>query len=173
MGAGSGGDLGTGQNDGGLTALSQGDIAAILDTLNTGEIMEAQTAQSRGLTVAAVNDFAMTMITAHGMAKTREDQLFVQLGITPTPNDVTAMLMMSSSHIIAVLNGLSGRALDEGYVDSQVAAHQDALDKIDYLLMPNATSSALQNELTTIRATVAMHLEMAQALQTQLVGLDP
>src|SRR4051812_16763979 len=51
--------------DGGFVRVSESDIAAILDTLNSGEVEQAQTAQTQGLVTSDAQDFAAMMVTMH------------------------------------------------------------------------------------------------------------
>jgi putative membrane protein len=161
-----------GGRDLGSARVSESDIAAILDAVNTGEVMQAQTAQSQGLTTTDAQQFAAMMISMHGAAKARQDTLFAQLQITPTPNERSQQLMADSAHVETLLTRLSGPPLDQGYIDSQVTGHQNVLDLLDLLLIPSASTAQLVTELTATRATVKMHLDLAKEIQRHLVGLD-
>jgi len=74
--------------------------------------------------------------------------------------------------VISVLSRLSGMALDQGYIDSQVAGHTKALDLLDGLLIPNAMHTQLVQDLHTTRSAVLTHLTRAREIQNHMVGLD-
>ena len=67
-----------------------------------------------------------------------------------------------------MLQQLSGAAIDRAYINRQVELHQYALDSVDRLLAQNAVSGEMRAMLTTQRAAIAMHLQMAQQLRGQL-----
>lgn len=161
-------DLGVPAFDQGFARATEPDIASILLTLNDGEIMVAQAVKAR-LTSAAAADFAQKMIDMHGAAKARQTALFQQLALTPNDNNrFTMKLMMETSQVIATAGHLAGAQLDRFYVDTQVDMHKEALDLIDFVLLPNAATAALVSEIMATRATVMMHLDAATALQAAL-----
>ena len=69
---------------------------------------------------------------------------------------------------LAALGGLSGAAFDRAYMDRQVAAHQNALAALDRLLAQNTLGGGMRALLTTLRAAVAAHLQMAQQIRAGL-----
>ncbi|HEX8832289.1 MAG TPA: DUF4142 domain-containing protein [Longimicrobium sp.] len=67
------------------------------------------------------------------------------------------------------LQALSGRPFDQAYIRGQVEMHQYALSSVDHILAQNAVSSEMRGMLTTMRAAIAMHLQMAQQMHSQLM----
>jgi putative membrane protein len=158
-------DLGVPAFDQGFARASEADIASILLTLNTGEVMVAQAALPKLATTAARN-FAQMMIDMHGAARTREVALFQQIGITPNDNNAfTIKLTAETNQAVTIIGRLSGGELDRFYIDTQVDMHKEALDLIDFVMLPNATTPALVTEIVTTRAAVVTHLNIASMLQ--------
>lgn len=62
------------------------------------------------------------------------------------------------------LGELTGEAYETAFLEAMVKGHTDALSMIDGR-MAAATGSPIEQHLTTTRATIAKHLEEAQALQ--------
>src|SRR4051812_35584652 len=156
--------------DQGFARASEADIASILLTLQSGEIMVAQAAQPNLITSGA-RDFAQMMIDMHGAAKTRETALFAQLSITPNDDNMfTIKLVAETTRIIGVIGHLGGAELDRFYIDSQVDMHKGALDLVDFVLLPNASTPALIAEIMTTRTAVVTHLDAAKALQGSLAA---
>jgi predicted outer membrane protein len=69
---------------------------------------------------------------------------------------------------LQALQQLNGAAFDRMYITRQVEMHQYALTNIDRMLAQNTLSPDVRAIMTTQRAAVAMHLQMAQQLRSQL-----
>ncbi|HEU4558107.1 MAG TPA: DUF4142 domain-containing protein [Longimicrobium sp.] len=68
---------------------------------------------------------------------------------------------------LQMLQQLNGAAFDRAYITRQAEMHQYTLENMDRLLA-QPISGDLRTLLTTQRAAVAMHLQMAQQLRGQL-----
>ncbi|MFL5541059.1 MAG: DUF4142 domain-containing protein [Longimicrobiaceae bacterium] len=66
------------------------------------------------------------------------------------------------------LQALNGAAFDRGYIDSQVAAHQYALQNMDRMIASGTLSAEMLATMQAMRAAVANHLQMAQQLRAAL-----
>jgi putative membrane protein len=142
--------------------LQDGEILFVADTLNVGEVDEAEAALPK-LTDSGIRDFAQEMIDEHGTARDQLQQLAQQQMMTMAPSAVATNLQSESRSIVSSLNAATPDAADKVYIGSQVKAHTEALTLIDQLLAA-ADSSALRTQLTTMRASVQEHLNRAQAL---------
>lgn len=162
-GAGTGGaGTGGGGTGGGGSALSDGQVASVARTANVGEVEQAETAQPK-LEDAEVAEYATMMITDHGAAATALDTLLAEQGIAPEPSDVEAALKADSDAIVAMLAAAEA-PVDPLYIDSHVTAHQQVLDLIENVLLPETEDEALAEFLQTMRDDVEMHLQEAEAL---------
>ena len=130
---------------------------------------EAQLAQSKS-TNADVLAFAMMMITDHGAAVTRLQQVLDAQNLITTDSQQRMTLSNMATATYNQLFGLAGSAFDTTYAMSQVTAHTMVLALFDSTLIPSATNAALKAELQTERTAVMMHLTMAQSLVSKLAG---
>jgi putative membrane protein len=173
-GAGGEGGLNVG-GEGGVGAeareLSDAEIFKVLDTLNAGEVAQANAALPK-LMVTGVAEFAQMMVTEHTQARADVQTLAETLGVTPTPNSVDAALKAHSDDVVATFLSSQAAALDSPYVMSQVAAHRDAL-KLIAQMQSTANATELKQLLATLRASVQTHYQLAVQLQAQLETPNP
>ena len=66
------------------------------------------------------------------------------------------------------LQHASGPAFDKAYVDHEVAYHQQVIDALDKVLIPNAKNAELKALLVKVRPAFVAHLEHAKMLQASL-----
>jgi len=165
-GGGSDRDGGT-QNDAGQVR-TDGQIASIVSTANTGEVAQAQVALSKAED-AQVRDYAQHMITEHTAAEQRLTQLLTAAGITPQPSQVSTSLKADSDRVVQQLTATAaGPNFDSVYIQSQIAVHQKVLDLVDDELIPSAQNSTLQDELQATSDAVSKHLEDAEDIADTL-----
>ena len=69
---------------------------------------------------------------------------------------------------IAKLKKLKGSAFDKAYVDHEVAYHEQVLDAIDKVLIPNAKNAELKGLIEKVRPAIETHLEHAKHIQASL-----
>jgi putative membrane protein len=152
-----------GQGDAGAVSnLDDGQILFALDTLNAGEVNEAQAAVPK-LTNADVRDFAQEMIDDHGAARERLSQLAQEQQIPPEQSELATGLQDESQSIVDRLLAAEATEIDTLYVQSQQDAHTEALALLAQLLMA-ADAEPLRAALTELRASVQEHLDRAQTL---------
>lgn len=173
-GAGGEGGLNIG-GEGGVGAeareLSDAEIFNVLDTLNAGEVAQANAALPK-LMVTGVAEFAQMMVTEHTQARTDVQMLAETLGVTPTPNSVAAALKAHSDDVVETFLSSQAAALDSPYIMSQVAGHRDAL-KLIAQMQSTADAAELKQLLATLRASVQTHYQLAVQLQVQLETPNP
>lgn len=66
------------------------------------------------------------------------------------------------------MQSLDGKAFDKAYVDREVAYHQQVIDALDTVLIPNAQNAELKALLTKVRPAFVEHLNHAKHLQASL-----
>ena len=153
----------TAQGDAGAVSnLHDGQILFVLDTLNAGEVNEAQAALPK-LTNADVQDFAQDMIEDHGSARERLSQLAQEQQMPPEASEIATGLQDESQSVVERLLAAEATEVDTVYVQSQQAAHTEALALLAQLLMA-ADAEPLRAQLTELRASVQEHLDRAQTL---------
>lgn len=143
--------------------LSDREIVAVAIAANDGEIQTSQTALVRA-TDAAVLDFAQQMITSH----TALNEQLQGLGISPSENALSRLLVQTAAQTTQTLNQLSGAAFDRAYMDSQIAMHQATLDLLEEDLIPQADNGPLRSVLREMEQEVADHLQLARQIRATL-----
>jgi putative membrane protein len=147
--------------------LNDARITDIAETANSidsaGGALALQKASSK-----AVKDFAQTMIHDHSAVNQKAEQLAAQLGVSPEANDLSDQLDEQAQQVTSDLNGLSGAAFDQAYMDHEIAFHQAVLASLDNTLIPGAQNAELKQLLTSIRPTIEGHLKRAQAVRQGL-----
>ena len=144
------------------------EILGVLQTVNMGEIKEAENAKAKAAT-ADVKAFAQDMIRDHRKGEDGVQAAVKAVGTTRT-SALSKQLASGDKDTRAALASAKGKAFDRAYIGDQVKMHQMVLDSIDKDLMPKATSAKVKDLLTNTRATVTEHLQKAQALQSKLGG---
>jgi putative membrane protein len=156
-----------GGSDTSSPALKDGEIVAVVQTADHGEIDQAREALRKGKN-GRVKQFAQHMITDHTAAETKLASLDSKAGITPTENAVTAQLKTGGEQIMGTLKSSTGSDFDKAYIDAQVNEHTQVLDLLDNKLIPHAQNADLTKTLQDVRTKVAGHLKMAQEIQSAL-----
>jgi putative membrane protein len=153
--------------DAGLAAvvrdLSDDEMVLVVDTINAGEVEQAQAALPR-LSNQEVRAFAQEMIDEHTAARAQLDQLAVEENLTLAASDVAQSLRDEGAAIVAELLATEESAIDAQYVNSQVLAHSQALQVLAGLIA-GADNDALRAQLTELRGNVSAHLDRARELQ--------
>jgi len=143
--------------------LSDRNIVAVAIAANDGEIQTSQVALVRA-TDAAVLNFAQEMITDH----TDLNEQLQGLGISPSENALSRLLMQTAAQTTQTLNQLSGTAFDRAYMDAQIAMHQSTLDLLEDNLIPQAGNGPLRSVLLEMEQDVTDHLQQARQIRAGL-----
>lgn len=145
-------------------SVNDAQIASIVVTANQVDIDAGKLAASQSSN-DAVKTFAQLMVTDHtGVNKAAVD-LASKLKVTPQDNPTSQSLKADGEKHLARLKALSGAAFDKAYVDREVAYHQQVLDAIDKVLIPNAANAELKALLVKVRPAFVAHLQHAKHLQ--------
>jgi putative membrane protein len=155
---------GSAQND---TTLSDGGIMHVAMTLNQGEVITNQPGVSKG-TTDSVRAFAQMMVTEHGSTAQLAQTTAGNAGLALQPNAISASLNSVAQGVAAKLSSLNGASFDSTFMEAQVTMHHQALDMLDYALIPKAQNQQVRTFLTNMRATVAQHLTRATALMNRM-----
>jgi putative membrane protein len=142
-------------------------IAGIVVTANQIDIDAGKLAKSRSKN-KEVKDFAQQMITDHSAVNKQAGALAKKLGVTPEDSDTSKSLKQGATDNIANLKKQKGAQFDKAYVDHEVVYHQQVLDAIDKVLIPNSQNAELKGLITKVRPAIATHLEHAKHLQASL-----
>src|SRR5689334_25325739 len=154
-------------------ALAQGagptdpQIAHIVVTANQVDIDAGKLAESRGSN-AEVKAFGKRMVTDHTGVNKEATALVKKLGVKPEDNPTSESLNKGGEENLAALKKLKGAEFDKAYIDHEVAYHQQVLDAIDKVLVPNAKNEELKALIEKVRPAIQEHLDHAKHLQASL-----
>ena len=150
-------------------SINDAQIASIVVTANQVDIDAGNLAAARSSS-DAVKKFAQSMVADHtGVNKAAVD-LATRLKVTPQDNPTSQSLKTDGEKHAARLKALSGTAFDKAYLDREVAYHQQVLDAVDQVLIPNAANAELKALLVKVRPAFVAHLAHAKHLQTSING---
>ena len=147
--------------------VSDAQIAAIVVAANQVDIDAGRFAAGKSKN-AEVKQFAETMVTDHSAVNKSAVDLVTKLKVTPEENDTSRALKAGGEKNLAALRELSGKAFDQAYVDHEVAYHEQVLEAIDSVLIPNAQNAELKALLVKVRPAFVEHLNHAKHLQSTL-----
>lgn len=150
-------------------ALSDANVASIINSANNGEIQEAQVVLQRSSN-PAVREFAQRMITDHTASNQRLQAVLSDIGVAPAPMGLTQQLENSESQTLQSLGDRTGADLDRAYIDHQIAIHQWLIESIDSMLVPSTSNNELEDYLVELRPTIVSHLEHARRIRASLGG---
>jgi putative membrane protein len=148
-------------------SLSDAEILKVTHTANAGEIAQAKLADTKTKD-ARVRKLAAMMVSDHSTADAKGKTLAKKDGLKPTESPTSQHLESDVSSATSMLKGETGATFDKDYVNTQVKEHQAVLSLLDQNLIPAATSDDMKQYLAEVRAKVAMHLEHARALASEL-----
>jgi putative membrane protein len=141
--------------------------AAIVVTANQVDIDAGKLAAAKSQT-KDIRDFAQRMITDHtGVNKSAVD-LVTKLKVTPQDNPTSQSLKSGGEENLKNLKTLKGAAFDKAYIDHEVAYHEQVLNAVDTVLIPNATNAELKALLVQVRPAFVAHLEHAKRIQASI-----
>ena len=156
-----------------LTCSAQGggpndaQIAAIVVTANQVDIDAGKLAQSKGKS-KDVKAFGKQMVIDHTGVNKQAVALVTKLKVKPEDNPTSDALKKGGADNLKNLKGLKGAAFDKAYIDHEVAYHEQVLDAIDKVLIPNAKNAELKDLIVKVRPAFVGHLEHAKKLQASL-----
>jgi putative membrane protein len=142
-------------------------IAHIVVTANQVDIDAGKLAQSKGSN-KDVKAFGKQMVTDHTGVNKQAVALVTKLKVTPEDNATSQSLKKGGEDNVKNLKGLKGAAFDKAYVDHEVAYHEQVLDAVDKVLIPNAKNDELKALLVKVRPAFVAHLDHAKMIQSKL-----
>lgn len=148
-------------------APNDAQIAHIVVTANQVDVDAGKLAERRGSS-AEVKAFGKQMVTDHSGVNGQATALAKKLGVTPEDNPTSRSLKEGGDRNVAALKALKGTAFDRAYVEHEVAYHEQVLQAIDQVLVPNAKNAELKALVVKVRPAIDAHLQHARMLQAKL-----
>jgi len=150
-------------------APNDAQIAHIVVTANQVDIDAGKLAESKA-SDAQVKACGKQMVTDHTGVNQQAVALAKKLNVTPQDNPTSQSLKTGGAENVKKLTGLSGAAFDRAYVDHEIAYHEQVLDAIDKVLLPNAKNEELKALIVKVRPAFVAHLEHAKMVKGQIKG---
>jgi putative membrane protein len=150
--------------------LSDSAIAGAMMEANTGEVVVGDVAQLRAHDPAVIA-FAKRMMREHSVANAHLTVVLEQNGIVTEDSEVSRTLTAATVATVQKLSALKGAGLDAAYLASQIDMHQQVLQLLDAVLIPEARLATLRAELMANRTAVVSHLAAARALAARDGGV--
>jgi putative membrane protein len=148
------------------TTVTDAHIAAIVVAANQVDV-DAGKFAAKTSADAEVKKFAETMVTDHTAVNRSAVALVTKLKVSPVENDTSRALKADGEKNLAELRALKGKAFDKAYVNHEVAYHEQVIQAIDTVLIPNAQNPELKALLVKVRPAFIEHLNHAKHLQTR------
>jgi putative membrane protein len=148
------------------STVNDGQISAVVDAANDGEIEQAKIAVKKAKN-AHVKHFAQHMIDDHTKAESKLKSTDSKASITLQESPKSQEIKSGGESVLTSLRSQSGADFDKTYMDAQVDEHQKVLNTLDRLI-PQAQNDDLKKFLQECRTKVAGHLKMAQDIQSEL-----
>ncbi len=152
-----------------LAVCSDGQIVAILHESAIGEVALAQAVLPR-LSDANVKAFAQKMINDHTASDMSLQSTAKAAGITAVENGLSQEIADEAQDEIQALSSKTGSALDKSYMRHAVLEHLGDLAVSDHVITPSVKNSTLAMAALTVRALVAMHVQLATSIVGSLEG---
>ena len=142
-------------------------IAGIVVAANKIDVDAGKIAKSHSKN-KEVQQFAQQMITDHTAVNKQAAALAKKLNVKPAESDTSKALKSGAKENEANLKKLKGPEFDKAYVNHEVDYHQQVLDAIDKVLIPNAKNPELKGLIEKVRPAIQAHLDHAKHLQASL-----
>jgi len=136
-------------------------ILSQLYAANTAEIQLSKQAEKKASS-PAVKRIAAKLASDHARNREEERALAQKLNISLTP------AASDTATISADLQDKTGRDFDKAFVEYQIKAHQDNIDKIQTQLLPAASNPEVKAYLQKTLAAMQGHLASLKQVQQQL-----
>lgn len=155
---------------GGAGAMTDANVAAVLSVADSGEIRPSQLAVNQAQN-AQVREYAQMMVRDHGMLEDSLRALAQRLNVTPQPNQLSQQMRTQADSAVQALQGQSGAAFDQAYMQWMVQSHQATLNALDQQLIPAVQNPEMRTAVQQrVRPAVEQHLQRAQQIQSSLGG---
>lgn len=148
--------------------MTEAQALGVMLTANAGEVAVGQAVAAR-TTNPEVRSYAMKLLDDHLSANRDLLKLAENTKMVPADSPARGSLMDDTNKELADLwNKEAGADLDKMFLTSSIEDHAKDLKMIDEKLTNSVTTPELKQQLTTLRATIAGHLDEACRLGTPM-----
>lgn len=154
---------------GATTPIGTMDASGVLSQLavaNQTEIEQGETAAKKA-TAPTVKQFASQLVKDHKANAKQLQQLATKMGATLADSGAQSTTE-SQSATMGELAGKTGEAFDRAFLDAQIQAHEQNIDKIRNQLLPASDQPELRDYLQQTASAMEGHLASAKQLKQDL-----
>ncbi len=151
------------QSKGSAPAIDDAAIVGIFDIANTWDIATGALAATKG-TRQDVKDFGAMLARDHKIVQDSGRALATKLKVTPTPVAADFPLKVQHEEAMKKLQGLSGAAFDQAFLEHEVAYHKAVIDAVNKSLLPAIKSVELKTLVQKIAPAFVAHQVAAEQL---------
>jgi putative membrane protein len=138
-------------------------IVGIFDAANGWDIATGTLASTKG-TRTEVQDFGKMLANVHAAVQQQARDLAKKLSVTPTPVAKDFALAVNHENAMKKLNGLSGAAFDQAFLEHEVAYHKAVLDAVTTTFLPAIQNAELKKFVSDLGPAFQAHMVQAQEL---------
>lgn len=151
------------------TRLSDAQIAKVLETIDEGEIADAQLALEKA-SIPDVRRFAAQLLEAHTRSSARTKAWQTTTNTTPEQSSVSEQLSAEDARTLSTLRGSDVITFDAAYLAAEALQHEELLSLLYSRLTPSASDERLKGFLRETLAMAESHGSEAKALQSALMS---
>ena len=155
--------------DGSVGALTEAEIAGVVNAINAGEIAFARSAEAR-LTDADLEALSGEVIRGHTASATEHADVIETLGITPVESSLSMEIERTVASMIDDLSGVPNADLNEAYLDGQIILDAELLDDVQEFLIPSATTARYRTYIFELRDLLFANLQAGRELDGPATG---
>lgn len=148
--------------------LSDGELAKVLMVINEGEVDASNLAKDKAAN-AEVKAYAKMMIDEHKKNDKETKKILKTLKADAKDNDIANTLKENAKNANGELKKVDKAGFDKAYIKHQITMHEQALEKLNTMLIPGAKDAAFKAHLEKTRGAVQSHLEHARTLDSKLM----
>jgi putative membrane protein len=135
---------------------------------NQTEIQQGQAAAKKASS-QPVKQFANQLVKDHKANSQKLQQLAKQMGVTLADSGAKTTTE-SQSATMGELAGKSGKEFDQAFIDAQIQAHEQNIDRIRNQLLPAVDRPELRDYLQQTASAMEGHLASAKQLKQDLAS---
>jgi putative membrane protein len=144
--------------------LNDAAIAGILVAADSWDSTTG-TLASKKASRADVRAYGATLARDHAGVNVQAVALAKKLGVTPTPVPADFPLKLDFEATMKKLNGLSGPAFDDAFLEHEVSYHKAVIDAVTTQFLPAIQNAELKQFVQSIAPAFQAHLALAENLQ--------
>ncbi|CAN5177656.1 hypothetical protein BH09GEM1_BH09GEM1_40780 [soil metagenome] len=153
----------------GNSKVSQENVVAIILAANNTDLSYARLVPARASN-PEVKAFAQRMLTDHTLLNNRVNDISTRDRITAEDNAISLDFRDHSAARRDILRELEGATFDSTYIANEIQYHQELLDAISGVLIPNTKNGELRDFVMSLRPAVSAHLAHAEQIRATLAS---